>query len=262
MKLALREDMTPGDTVAEKVAWLEGVGIEGIELHASALDLPPDDLRRAFEGRRVSVANVAGATTLLDADPAERERGMALTVSRLRLAAELGAGGVLLVPQFGRRPALPDLTPLASGAELERDLLVLQLRELAPTVASTGIPLFLEPLNRYEAYLVNRLEQGTAIAEEVGPQIGIMADFFHMHIEEADIPAAIRAAGERIVYVHVADSNRLQPGRGHLDFRPGFAALKEIGYDGYLGIECRIDGPFDDAVRDSADLVRRTWEAA
>ena len=122
--------------------------------------------------------------------------------------------------------------------------------------------LFLEPLNRYEAYIVNRLEQGAAIAAEVGAEIGVMADFFHMGIEEVDIAASIRANRRHLVYVHVADSNRLQPGCGHLDFRPGFRALKEIGYDGPLAIEFRVDGPYDDAIREAVTLIRREWAAA
>jgi sugar phosphate isomerase/epimerase len=72
---------------------------------------------------------------------------------------------------------------------------------------------------------------------DFGPEIGVMADFFHMGIEEVDIAASIRANRQHVVYVHVADSNRLQPGRGHLDFRPGFRALKEIGYDGPISVE-------------------------
>nr|MDP9351948.1 sugar phosphate isomerase/epimerase [Chloroflexota bacterium] len=133
------------------------------------------------------------------------------------------------------------------------------LRDLVPAAAAAGVPVFLEPLNRYEAHLVNRLEQGVAFAEQVGPEIAIMADFFHMNIEEADIADSIRAAGGRIVYVHVADSNRLQPGRGHLDFRPGFAALKAIGYDGYLGIECRIAGALEESLAESVALLRQQW---
>jgi sugar phosphate isomerase/epimerase len=168
---------------------------------------------------------------------------------------------VLLVPQSGRKAALPDLSPLASGGELEFDLLLAQLRDLVPAAQAAGVSLFLEPLNRYEAYIVNRVEQGAAIAAEVGPEIGVMADFFHMNIEEADIAASIRANAPHIVYVHVADSNRLQPGRGHLDFRPGFRALKEIGYDGPLAIECRVDGPYDEAIRKAVQLIRREWAA-
>ena len=262
MKLALREDMTPGTTLPEKLAWLERLGLDGIELSAASLGLAPEELQRIFASSPVSAANVAGATTLLHPDPRERADAKDLTRRRLELAGTLGAAGVLLVPQFGRTPELPDLSPLKSAIDLERELLVLQLRELASAAAAAGVPLFLEPLNRYEAHIVNRLEQGVAFAEQVGVEIAIMADFFHMNIEEADIAASIRAAGRHVVYVHVADSNRLQPGRGHLDFRPGFAALKEVGYDGYLGIECRLDGPIDQVIPETAALLRELWTAA
>ncbi len=263
MKLALREEMTPGQTLPEKLTWLEQAGLDGIELSAGSLTLPPAELATIVAASPVAAANVAGATTLLHPDPRERAAGKELTRLRLELAGMVGAtAGVLLVPQFGRTPELPDLSPLKTGLELERELLVLQLRELAPAAAAAGVPLFLEPLNRYEAHLVNRLEQGVAFADQVGPEIGIMADFFHMNIEEADIAASIRAAGQRVVYVHVADSNRLQPGRGHLDFGPGFAALKAIGYDGFLGIECRLDGPADQVVAETAALLREHWAAA
>src|SRR3954470_14459140 len=262
MKLSIREGMVRGATLAEKLAWLQAVGLDAVELHGETLSLPVAEIERGFGSSRIEVSAIEGIPQLLSVDLAEREAAKATIRARLALAGALGAVGVLVVPQFGRTPALPDLSPLANGAELERNLLLAQLRELAPAAREAGVSLFLEPLNRYEAYIVNRLEQGTAIADEVGPEIGVMADFFHMGIEEANIAASIRAAGPRVVYVHVADSNRLQPGRGHLDFKPGFRALKEIGFDGYLGIECRVDGPYDDAIRESAGLIRREWEAA
>ena len=254
--------MIPRETLAEKLDWLQAVGLDAVELHGGTLSLPAAEIAAAFAASPISVSAIEGIPRLLSLDPVEREAAKRTIRERLELAGLLGAAGVLVVPQFGRAPALPDLSPWATGAELERNLLLAQLRELAPAARAGGVSLFLEPLNRYEAYIVNRLAQGVAIAEEAGPEIGIMADFFHMGIEEADVAASIRAAGPRIVYVHVADSNRLQPGRGHLDFRPGFRALKEIGYDGYLAIECRIDGPYDDAIREAVKLIRREWEAA
>jgi sugar phosphate isomerase/epimerase len=262
VRLALRENMTPGATLQEQLTWLEKLGFDGIELCAASLDLPPRELRAIFAAFPIRAANLSGAFTLLHPDPAERETGKELMRRRLALAGELGAAGVLVVPQFGRQSALPDLSPLKTGEELENELLVLQLRELAPVAKAAGVPIFLEPLNRYEAHVLNRLEQGVAIAGQVGPDVKIMADFFHMNLEEADLAAAIRAAGRHIVYVHVADSNRLQPGRGHLDFRPGFAALKEVGYDGFLGIECRVDGPSETALPESMALLRELWAAA
>ncbi len=245
------------------MTWLERLGFEGIELCAGSLDLPTRELRAIFAAFPIRAANVTGAFTLLHPDPKEREAAKDQIRRRLDLAAELGAAaGVLVVPQFGRPPGLPDLSPLKTGVELENELLVLQLRELAPAAKAAGVPIFLEPLNRYEAHVVNRLEQGVAFAEQSGQEIKIMADFFHMNIEEADIAASIRSAGKQIVYVHVADSNRLQPGLGHLDFRPGFAALKEIGYDGFLGIECRVQGEKETALPESMALLREWWTAA
>lgn len=263
MKLALREELTPGESLSAKLAWLDQAGIDGIELSAGSLELPLDELRRIMTDSPVEAANVAGSIDLLHPEPRMRAQAMELTRQRVHLAGLLGAkAGVLIVPQFGRQSRLPDLSPLKTARELEAELLVVQLRELVLAAKEAGVPIFLEPLNRYEAYLVNRLEDGIAFAEQVGPEIGIMADFFHMNIEEADIAESIRRAGRHIVYVHVADSNRLQPGRGHLDFRPGFAALKEIGYDGYLGIECRIAGELKPALTESASLLRELWTTA
>ncbi|MGH2616398.1 MAG: sugar phosphate isomerase/epimerase family protein [Thermomicrobiales bacterium] len=262
MIVSIREGMIPRETLVDKLAWLESVGLGAVELHAGTLLLSAEEIQQAFAASPIAVSAIEGIPRLLSADSAEREAAKETIRERLALAGALGAIGVLVVPQFGRKAALPDLSPLASGGELEFDLLLAQLRELAPAAKAAGVSLFLEPLNRYEAYIVNRLQQGAAIAREVGPEIGVMADFFHMNIEETDIPASIRAAAPHLVYVHVADSNRLQPGRGHLDFRPGFRALKEIGYDGYLAIECRVDGPYDDAIRDAATWIRAEWAAA
>jgi sugar phosphate isomerase/epimerase len=262
MKIALREGMTPGGSLPEQLAWLERVGLGGIELHGPSLDLPEKELQAIFAGSPIRPANLSGGMALLHPDPEERAKSRDVTRQRLHLAGMLGAAGVLEVPQFGREPGLPDLSPLKSAVELEQELLVLQLRELRSAATDAGVPLFLEPLNRYEAHVVNRLEQGVAFAEQVGREIATMADFFHMNIEEADIAASIRAAGRHVVYVHVADSNRLQPGRGHLDFKPGFAALKEIGYDGWLGIECRVEGPYEEALRDAATFIGEQWAAA
>jgi sugar phosphate isomerase/epimerase len=262
MQISIREGMIPRETLQDKLAWLQAVGLDAVELHTGTLLLPAEEIEQAFAASPISVSAIEGIPRLLSADPGERDAARQTIRERLALAGALGAVGVLVVPQFGRIAALPDLSPLATGAELERDLLLAQLRELAPDAKAAGVSLFLEPLNRYEAYIVNRLEQGAAIATEVGPEVGVMADFFHMNIEEADIPASIRANAPHVVYVHVADSNRLQPGRGHLDFRPGLRALKEIGYDGPLTIECRIAGAYDEAVHEAAAFIRREWGAA
>lgn len=262
MKITVREGMVPGDSLAAQLEWLQSVGIDGIELHAGALKMSREELLRAFEDSPVGVSAIEGIPRLLDPDPAVRSAALVTIRERLALAGELGAIGVLIVPQFGGTPALPDLSPWRTAAQMERELLLAQLGDLAPAARDAGVSLFLEPLNRYEAYIVNRVEQGAEISRAVGGPVATMADFFHMNIEEADIAESIRDGGDKIVYVHVADSNRLQPGKGHLDFRPGFAALKAIGYDGWLGIECRIEGNYDAAIRESVAFIREEWDSA
>ena len=64
-----------------------------------------------------------------------------------------------------------------------------------------------------------------------------MADVFHMNIEEDSIAASMRAHAEHIVHVHLADSQRREPGSGHLDFASVFEALAETGTPGALAME-------------------------
>jgi sugar phosphate isomerase/epimerase len=82
-----------------------------------------------------------------------------------------------------------------------------------------------------------------------------------MNIEEIEIGRAIAESADYLGYVHLADSNRYQPGAGHLDFRPGLAALKQIGYNGFMTLECRVMGEDKgQALIDSARYIRDLWD--
>ena len=145
---------------------------------------------------------------------------------------------MIVVPIFGP-PQLPDMTPWRTARELEEALLVEQLGRLAAYAGECGVTVFLEPLNRYETHLINRVDQALEIKRRVGsPHLRVLADTFHMNIEEADMAAAIRAGGADIGYVHLADSNRIVPGQGHTDFGGVLAALEGIAYKGWMSMEC------------------------
>ena len=262
MKLALRELMAPGDTLADRLAWIDRAGLQGIELFSAVLDLPHDEIRRIFADSPVQLASIDSGQGLVDPDPKVRAATVDRLRARLELAGSLGATGVLVVPQFARNPGLPDLSPVATAQELERGLVVSAMRELLPVAKANNTALFIEPLNRYEAWMVNRIEQGVALGDEIGPEIGVMADFFHMDIEEVDLAVAIRDHANRVIHVHLADSNRLQPGRGHLDFAAPFAALKQANYDGWFGFECRLAGPPEVVIPESDAFVRDIWHNA
>jgi sugar phosphate isomerase/epimerase len=112
------------------------------------------------------------------------------------------------------------------------------LADLATHAKRHGVPLLYEPLNRYETNMFNRLGDAAVWLRALPTDnVRILADLYHMNIEEADLPAAIREAGAMIGHVHFADSNRRAIGFGHTDVAPIIAALRAIGYDGYLSAE-------------------------
>ncbi|MFO1064095.1 MAG: sugar phosphate isomerase/epimerase family protein [Pirellulales bacterium] len=98
--------------------------------------------------------------------------------------------------------------------------------------------LLIEPLNRYESNVLNRVDETAEWLKGLQlDNVRILADLFHMNIEEADMAAAIRSAGHIIGHVHFADSNRSAVGFGHSPIADSVAALKQIGYNGYLSAE-------------------------
>lgn len=128
------------------------------------------------------------------------------------------------------------------GGEVSRDQAIAwlagALNELGEHAAAAGQPLLYEPLNRYETNLFNRLEDTAAFFDTLQTRnVKLLADLFHMNIEEADVAGAVRSVKGRIGHVHFVDSNRRAAGMGHTDFKPIVAALKEAGYAGYLSAE-------------------------
>jgi D-psicose/D-tagatose/L-ribulose 3-epimerase len=108
----------------------------------------------------------------------------------------------------------------------------------AQYAAKAGITLAVEPLNRFECYFLNTMEQATALSALVGePNYGYLFDTFHTNIEENDVPALITKTIGAIKHVHITENNRGVPGAGHIPFQPIFDALKRAGYDGWMTIE-------------------------
>lgn len=244
MKLACQEGLVPGNSLPERLEKLAAWGYEGIEFWGGGIKERVAEIQSALKHSPVRASTICAGFRgcLLDADPAQRELAMHDIRDLLYVAGDIGAVGLIVVPIFGG-PRIPDLRPLASPEQLERDLLLKLLEDLLPTAEKAGAHLLLEPLNRYETHFLRRLEQAVAFCEALPhPNLKIMADFFHMAIEEADIAASIRAAGAHLAHVHLADSNRLLPGQGHTDFKSGFEALRAIGYTGYMALECGIAG--------------------
>lgn len=261
MKLGVRGPI-PGRTLREKAEVLKRTNFDGIELGPEFLNTTPEEILQQLDGTGICVSAIVGSIGLLNTNINARRDAIELDKRRLDMAAKLGASGVIEVPVFGS-PQFPDPSPVMTIYELERRLLIAGLKELIGQIEQTGVPIILEPLNRYETHFINRIAQAVEICKEVGPPttIRILADFFHMSIEEVSIADALRKGGEYIGYIHLADSNRLEPGAGHTDFAPGIDALKSIGYDGWLTIESGASTEPEDALNRANGFIRSLSDA-
>ncbi|WP_079166585.1 sugar phosphate isomerase/epimerase family protein [Streptomyces oceani] len=244
---ACQEQLIPGDTLQHKWEFAAEAGYAAIELRGRG------DLHfrsRLPELRRAAADGVPMPTVCVDMphfvgafDEELRRDAVTQLKSQLSVIAELGGRGAQTPASYGmfsRR--LPPFTPPRSPDE-DREVLLLGLTELGEHARAEGVTLFLEPLNRYEDHMVNRLEQAVELITAVGlDSVRIGIDSYHMNIEEADPPAAILAAAPYLGHAQVSDSNRLQPGAGHLDWPAWLGALDAAGYTGELAVECRLSG--------------------
>jgi sugar phosphate isomerase/epimerase len=246
MKLACQEGLVPGKNLGDRLEILAERGYEGIEFGGNGLENRVKEIRDACASSPVKPSSVCAGFggCPLDSDPAERQKANDDIRRILDATAEIGAVGMIVVPIFGP-PRIPDLSPWKTATELEDELLVALMDEWAEHAEKAGTLVLLEPLNGYETHLVRTLSHAVDLVERVDRPNGlrIMADFFHMELEENSVADAIREAGDWIAHVHLADHPRIMPGYGNSDFRPGFAALKEIGFEGYMALECGMPDP-------------------
>lgn len=236
--------MLPGPTLGERFAQAADLGLHGIEFWSKTLPTQAMEIGR-LSGKNGVVAssiNNGRRSRFLDPDPAERSRAVAELTEAIHLGQRIGATGVVFVPHFFG-PLLPDVSPFLSAVDLERGLLQAQLELLADEADRAQIQLWVEPVNRYETHLLVTLEDAASLLQPMDrPRLGIVADLFHMALEEPDIPAAIRRHGPHIGHVHLADSNRRLPGQGSTNFPGILEALQDIGYDGWMAFECGEPG--------------------
>lgn len=118
------------------------------------------------------------------------------------------------------------------------NLFVKVARELCTYALSGGVTLILEPVNRYEIDFINNVREGVELMKKVNmPNMMLMPDVFHMNIEDKSIGPELAGNIGYIKYIHMADSNRLAPGQGHIDFQAIFSELLRVSYDGWVSVE-------------------------
>jgi sugar phosphate isomerase/epimerase len=263
--LACQEQLLPGDTLIEKFALATRLGFDAIELRGrgdfSFRERLPELRRARSEGVLMPTVCVDMRHFIGDFDPARSRDAVENLKSQLSVMAEIG-GSAAMTPaawgMFSRR--LPPFEPPRSPGD-DRRVLVDALGELGEHARREGVAILLEPLNRYEDHMVNRLSDAVGLCEAVALRsVRVAGDFFHMNIEEDDVGAALRASAPYLGHLQASDSNRLQPGAGHLDWPALLGVLPDIGYRGYIAVECRLRGEPESALRQAAVVLRKALE--
>ena len=219
------------------------------KLGFDVLEIPlmePDDVdpaaiaaRAADVGIRVCCSTACSAENdITSDDPAVRTAGLAYLNRCVELTAAMGARvltGVLYSAIGGKLDGFPTHEHWRRSADA--------LRTVARHAASLGVTLGLEPVNRYETFLVNTAAQALRLREMIGePNVGVHLDAYHMNIEETDFYTPVLSAVPHLCHFHMSESHRGTPGAGVVDWPAIYRALADGGYAGLVGLESFIEG--------------------
>jgi D-psicose/D-tagatose/L-ribulose 3-epimerase len=260
------------------LAGLAELGFDGVEVPVFALDPEPyrrlGDRLRALGLTPLALTARPPEANPIAADPAVRARGLRDSLAAVACAGALGAE-VLCGPFL----AAPVTFTGAPPTDAERGWAVETLRAMAAAADTYNLVLAVESLNHFEHHLANTAAQTAELVRAAGhPRARMMYDTFHAHMEEKDVRAAILGCADVLAYVHLSENDRSTPGSGQVDWDATFAALHEIGYDGWLTIEALGDahprlaadmriwrhayGTEDELARDGLAFARAGWAAS
>jgi sugar phosphate isomerase/epimerase len=235
------------------------LGFDGIELFTSSADavdpIQLSALLKKYSLQLAAVGTGAGKVihglTLTDPDPEIRKKAISFISDMITFGSKFGAPAIIGSTQgnvFPNGNREETLAWLSQGLEA-----------LGKHAESEGVSLIYEPLNRYETNLFNTLEAGADFLKKISiTNVRLLADLFHMSIEEDNLAQAILDNGKHIGHVHFADSNRKPMGLGHTDMQPITDALEEIEYSGYVSAEA-FPLPTPDAAAEQTILEFRKW---
>ncbi|MFP4057780.1 MAG: sugar phosphate isomerase/epimerase family protein [Candidatus Brocadiia bacterium] len=221
------------------------MGYDGVEVPFNDLAvLDPKGTRQACEKAGVGLTAccvMMPGTNPCSQDPAERKKGVERLKKMVDLTAEMGGDAVAgpLYAPVGHLTGLP-------RTDEEWEWCAEALAAAAEHAEKAQVDLAIEPLNRFETYVINTVGTATEMVQKVNhPRLKVQVDTFHCNIEEKDTAAAIRACGAHVGHFHASESDRGTPGTGQVAWEESFAALKDIGYGRWVTIESFAQGIVD-----------------
>jgi sugar phosphate isomerase/epimerase len=260
LNLGLQEGVTPGESLEQKLDFLESNGVYGIEVGGGKLPGRVTEFQKALQNRKVKISAICAGFKgwLISSEESERKKCIDSSKEILSAAGALGSYGMILVPGFnGQQPSLPFVEA--------RAILVDQLKELGEFAIKNNTTIILEPLNRKEAWFLRMVADAAAICRDVNsPGVTCMGDFWHMTWEETDDMGAFLSGQKYLNHVHIASrKTRNTPGEDEGDnYVTGFKALKMINYKHFVSFECGTKGDKKIVIPAALKLLREQWDMA
>ncbi len=213
------------------------LGFDLIEI--PLMEIEKVDVRRIRE--RLQQAGLAVCTStacsesqdLTGEDEAARKEGVRYLIECVKRTAAIGGrtfSGVIYSAIGRRIDGMPD--------NLYWERAAVGLRQVARAAHNEGVTIGIEPINRYETFLVNTCDQALHLREMIGePNVAIHLDAYHMNIEETDFYHPTLQAAPHLCHYHLSESHRGVPGTGTVDWESIYRALGESRYHGVVGLE-------------------------
>lgn len=214
------------------------LGFHGVEIFPPAGDaINAEQVRKLLSDNGLQLAAMGTGAgwvkhklSLTSADASVRSKAQDFIRGIIDTAGTLGAPAIVGSMQGRWGEGVDRQTALGYLADA--------LAPLAKHARQYGMPLLYEPVNRYETNLINAIGEAVAfVRATTADNVRVLADLFHMNMEEANIAEALRSAGDRIGHIHFVDSNRKPAGLGHMNYAPVAEVLWLIGYRGFLSAE-------------------------
>lgn len=261
LNLCFQEGIAQGNTLQEKLDYMESLGVTGLEVGGRGLAGRVDEINNALKGRNVRMAAIcAGFDGFILAEDGQKDDFDRTMREIVEAAGKIGSCGVIMVPAFNWQ------TPCRPHTMDTRNYLCEQLHELGEFALQCGTTVILEPLNRGEAFYLRQVADAAAIARDSDSKgVKCMGDFWHMQEETSDYAAFMAAGTDYLQHVHIASRGRRKTPceDGEKDYYvDGFRALKQMGYQGFVSYECGCDGNPAEVLPASVQLLREQWEKA
>jgi D-psicose/D-tagatose/L-ribulose 3-epimerase len=228
----------------------KSLGFDVIDISmTNAEKFPVKAVKKAAKDAGIEVVTTIGMPkncNLISPDPSIRKNGVNKLKNLVDINMEIDSkllGGVIYAAwgYISGKPRTAD----------EWKWSVEGMRQVGEYAKKTGdVVLAVEPVGRFESHFLNIAEDAVRYCKEVGTgNVKVHLDAFHMIREESSFTGAVNTCGkEFLAYVHACENNRGIPGTGLVPWKEFFIALKNIGYEGALGIES-FDPSFEEINR-------------